>query len=70
MTIFLAFISLRGWPLDQDPFAYYFYLFAGFLFKLPSLASQPVKAGQAVRPGRPVGPIRPGVLPGARPNWR
>lgn len=69
MTIFVAFISSRGWPLDQDPFAYYYYLFVGFLFKLPSLAAEPALSGQRAR-RTPVGPIRPGVLPGARPNWR
>ena len=48
MTMFIAFVSTRGWALDQDPFAYYYYLFVGFMFKLPTLANQPVAAGRPV----------------------
>ncbi len=51
MAIFLAFISTRGWALDQDPFAYYYYLFVGFLFKLPYLSTQPATVVRA-KPNR------------------
>jgi hypothetical protein len=68
MIVFVAFISTRGWALDQDPFAYYYYLFAGFLFKLPYLAAQPatrMAQRQSVRPT--IGPPRRGApVPGLR----
>jgi hypothetical protein len=71
MAAFVAFISTRGWALDQDPFAYYYFLFAGFLFKLPSIAAQPATAGNpSVRRNR-FNPIGPGLRsPGIRSHLR
>jgi hypothetical protein len=50
LIIFVVYISTRGWPLDQDPLAYYFWLFVGLLLKLPYL--------ETVRAGRPL-PVGP-----------
>jgi hypothetical protein len=60
MVAFVAFISTRGWALDQDPFAYYYYLFAGFLFKLPALAAQ-TAASPSVRRNAGRNPLMGGV---------
>jgi hypothetical protein len=46
MIIFVIYVSTRGWPLDQDPLAYYFWLLIGLLFKLPYIETQ--LAGRAV----------------------
>ncbi|MGE0153704.1 MAG: hypothetical protein AB7R90_13900 [Reyranellaceae bacterium] len=46
LIVFVIYISTRGWPLDQDPLAYYFWLMVGLLLKLPYL--------EAARAGRPV----------------
>jgi cell division protein FtsW (lipid II flippase) len=71
MTLFVAFASTRGWMLDQDPFAYYYYLFAGFMFKLPALANQPVAAGRPVhRVGMPGHRAPPVPVSGVRPTVR
>jgi len=68
MVSFVAFISTRGWALDQDPFAYYYYLFAGFLFKLPYLASQPA-LNRSVQQNTLRNPLVGGVrAPGLRMN--
>ncbi|MEO8559074.1 MAG: O-antigen ligase family protein [Rhodospirillales bacterium] len=65
MALYLMFISTRGLPLDQDPFAYYYYLFVGFMFKLPYLAGQPVT--KPVQNRRWAGPLRrPIQNPGVR----
>jgi O-antigen ligase len=39
MIIFIAYISTRGWPLDQDPMAYYFWVMVGVLFKLGKIGA-------------------------------
>lgn len=36
-VLFLAIENIKGWLPDQDPINVYFWLFAGFLFKLPYL---------------------------------
>ncbi len=58
MVVFMAYISSRGWALDQDPMAYYYWLMLGILFKLPLLdaalapqgISQPRQALRSLRP--------------------
>jgi cell division protein FtsW (lipid II flippase) len=64
MVVFIAYLSTRGWVLDQDPMAYYYWLMVGILFKVPYLevSRQPqnVQAQKAWR-GRVGGPI--GSLP-------
>lgn len=36
--MFVFFIlSFKGWMMDQDPYNYFFWIFAGFLFRLPDL---------------------------------
>jgi cell division protein FtsW (lipid II flippase) len=71
MTMFIAFVSTRGWALDQDPFAYYYYLFVGFMFKLPTLANQPVTAGRSVgRVGMTGRGPHPVPVSGVRPTVR
>jgi O-antigen ligase len=67
MTIFVAFISTRGWALDQDPFAYYYYLFAGFLFKLPYISAQSAAAPVRRAVLNQVGRV---AVPGMRINLR
>jgi hypothetical protein len=39
--IVIIFHSLKGWQIDADPVNIYFWLFAGILFKLPLIASEP-----------------------------
>lgn len=56
MVIFMAYISTRGWALDQDPMAYYYWLMLGIMFKIPLLdtAQSPQSTG-----ARRAGGLRP-----------
>lgn len=49
--IALAIHSGKGWQIDYDPVNVYFWMFAGFLFKLPYLQGQ--RASQRPRPAVP-----------------
>ena len=64
MVVFIAYLSTRGWVLDQDPMAYYYWLMVGILFKVPHLEVsrqlQNLEAQKTWR-GRVGGPI--GSLP-------
>lgn len=61
MVLFIAYLSTRGWVLDQDPMAYYYWLMVGILFKLPYLevARQPqnlqTQTAWRGRAGKPIG---------------
>lgn len=37
MVLFTMYLSARGWPLDQDPLAYYFWMMVGVMMKMPAL---------------------------------
>jgi hypothetical protein len=49
LVVFIVYISTRGWPLDQDPMAYYFWLMVGLLLKLPYL--EPARAARPTSVG-------------------
>lgn len=53
MVVFIAYISSRGWPLDQDPMAYYYWVMIGLMFKiswLPEAYAVPQRGRAGLRP--------------------
>lgn len=50
LVIFVIYISTRGWPLDQDPLAYYFWLMIGLLLKMPALEQAPAHRSATLGP--------------------
>ncbi len=50
MVVFIAYMNGRGWPLDQDPMAYYFWVMIGLMFKIVRLPEASAVPRQ-VRPG-------------------
>lgn len=51
MVVFIAYLCTRGWVLDQDPMAYYYWVMLGFLFKIPVLSTQYAAPAVARRSG-------------------
>ncbi|MGE3904416.1 MAG: O-antigen ligase family protein [Reyranellaceae bacterium] len=59
MVVFMAYISSRGWALDQDPMAYYYWLMLGILFKLPQLDAALATQGGIAQSRHMPRPLRP-----------
>ncbi len=63
MVVFIAYLSTRGWVLDQDPMAYYYWVMVGILFKVPCLEvsrrpqSTQMQSAWPRRAGTPIGSL-------------